>query len=62
MSCGVGRRRGPDPELVWLWELFSAVGMAPHPQKSQHEIEKNLKCGEAITCLRETLGSLGLIS
>ena len=19
MSCGVGRRRGSDPELLWLW-------------------------------------------
>ena len=19
MSCGVGRRRGLDPELLWLW-------------------------------------------
>ena len=23
MSCGVGRRRGLDPALLWLWEAGS---------------------------------------
>ena len=25
MSCGVGRRRGSDPELVWLWRRPAAT-------------------------------------
>ena len=25
MSCGVGRRRGFDPELLWLWRRPAAV-------------------------------------
>ena len=25
MSCGVGRRRGLDPELLWLWHRSVAV-------------------------------------
>ena len=30
MSCGVGRRRGPDPELLWLWcRLAAAVPIRP---------------------------------
>ena len=27
VSCGVGRRRGPDPVLLWLWRR--PVGTAP---------------------------------
>ena len=25
MSCGVGHRRGSDPELPWLWRRLAAV-------------------------------------
>ena len=25
MSCGVGRRRGSDPELLWLWPRPVAI-------------------------------------
>ena len=25
MSCGVGGRRGSDPELLWLWHRTAAV-------------------------------------
>ena len=25
MSCGVGRRRGSDPVLLWLWCRLAAV-------------------------------------
>ena len=25
MSCGVGRRRGSDLELLWLWHRLAAV-------------------------------------
>ena len=25
MSCGVGRRRGSDPELLWLWRRLAAT-------------------------------------
>ena len=25
VSCGVGRRRGSDPELLWLWHRLVAT-------------------------------------
>ena len=25
MSCGVGRRRGLDPKLLWLWHRLEAT-------------------------------------
>jgi len=25
LSCGVGRRRGSDPELLWLWRRLVAT-------------------------------------
>ena len=25
MSCGVGRRRGSDPALLWLWHRLAAI-------------------------------------
>ena len=25
MSCGVGRRRGSDPALLWLWRRLAAM-------------------------------------
>ena len=25
MSCGVGRRRGSDPKLLWLWRRLAAT-------------------------------------
>ena len=25
MSCGVGHRRGSDPELLWLWRRSAAT-------------------------------------
>ena len=25
MSCGVGHRRGSDPELLWLWHRLTAT-------------------------------------
>ena len=25
VSCGVGRRRGTDPELLWLWQRPAAT-------------------------------------
>jgi len=30
MSCGVGRRRGSDPELLWLWCRWAAVAPIQH--------------------------------
>ena len=50
MSCGVGRRRGLDPKLLWLWyrpvavaligplawEPPHAVGVALKRQKKNH--------------------------
>ena len=31
MSCGVGRRRGLDPELLWLWHGPEAVALISTP-------------------------------
>ena len=25
VSCGVGRRHGSDPELLWLWHRLAAI-------------------------------------
>ena len=25
MSCGIGRRRGSDPALLWLWHRLAAT-------------------------------------
>ena len=30
MSCGVGRRNGSDPTLLWLWYRLAAID-AIHP-------------------------------
>ena len=27
MSCGVGRRRGSDPSLLWLWHRLAAIAL-----------------------------------
>ena len=27
MSCGVGHRRGMDPELLWLWYRLAAAAL-----------------------------------
>ena len=27
MSCGVGRRRGSDPKLLWLWCRLAAAAL-----------------------------------
>ena len=27
MSCGVGRRRGSDPVLLWLWRRLAATAL-----------------------------------
>ena len=27
MSCGVGRRRGSDPVVLWLWRRLAAVAL-----------------------------------
>ena len=52
MSCGVGRKRSSDPELLWLWhgpeatvliqplawELPYAMGVAQKKKKKNHKI------------------------
>jgi len=30
MSCGVGRRHGSDPTLLWLWHRLAAVAAIQH--------------------------------
>ena len=56
MSCGVGRRHGLDPRLLWLWrrpaaialieplawEPPSATGVAPKRQKTKKLKKKSL--------------------
>ena len=27
MSCGIGRRCGSDPELLWLWRRQAAIAL-----------------------------------
>ena len=64
MSCGVGRRRGSDPALLWLWcrlvatapirplawEPPYAVGAAQEMAKRQKKKKKKKKnSGEEIT-------------
>ena len=57
MSCGVGRRRGLDPALLWLWcrlvvtalirplawEPPYAVGVALKSKQQQQQQNKNQK-------------------
>ena len=50
MSCGVGHRRGSDPELLWLaatvviqplpWEPPFAAGVALKRQKKKKSLEE----------------------
>ena len=30
MTCGVGRRHGSDPELLWLWRRLVATDLISH--------------------------------
>ena len=48
MSCGVGRRRGSDPQLLWLWHR--PVATAPiqplaweHPHAEGAALENTKK-------------------
>ena len=57
MSCGVGCRRGSDPELLWLWprpeatapirplawELPCAAGVALKGQKTKRKKKENIR-------------------
>ena len=29
VSCGIGRRCGSDPELLWLWGRLAAIALIP---------------------------------
>ena len=54
VSCGVGRRRGSDPRLLWLWHRLAvaalirplawkppyAAGVAPEKAKRQKKKKK----------------------
>ena len=66
MSCGVGRRCGLDPELLWLWcrqvatapirllawESPYAVGSSPRKGKKTKKQTKP-ECGKQDSALRE---------
>ena len=55
MSCGIGRRHGSDPELLWLWQKTGstvpirplaweppyAVGVALEKAKKDQKKKKN---------------------
>ena len=44
MSCGVGRRCGSDPELLWLWCRPAAVApIRPLAWEPPHAIDEALK-------------------
>ena len=30
MCCGVGRRLGSDPEMLWLWHKLAATALIQH--------------------------------
>ena len=65
MSCGVGRRRGLDPTLLWLWHKSAtvspigplaweppcAVGGAPKRQKRQKKKKRERERDENSHCL-----------
>ena len=58
MSCGVGHRRGSDPELLWLWprpaayssdltlawEPPYATGVPPPKKAKDRDKKENKKC------------------
>ena len=50
MSCGVGCRRGLDPELLWLWHRPVATALIqplawepPHAARAAQEMAKRQK-------------------
>ena len=50
MSCGVGRRRGLDPALLWLWRRLAATAPIrplawepPYAAGAAQEMEKRPK-------------------
>ena len=69
MSCGVGRRRGSDPKLLWLWrglaatapirplawELPYAVGAALEKTKKDKKKKKKKKKKNLLVNLKEKL-------
>ena len=43
MSCDVGRRRGSDPKLLWLWRRVAAVApIRPLAWESPYAIDAAL--------------------
>ena len=50
MSCGVGRRHGLDPTLMWLWHRLAATALIeplawepPYAAEAAQEIAKRQK-------------------
>ena len=43
MSCGVGHKRGSDPELLWLW--CRPVAAAPIQSDSAPSLGISMCCG-----------------
>ena len=53
MSCGVGRRRGSDPALLWLWHRLVATALIrplawepPYAAAAAQEMAKRQKKGK----------------
>ena len=47
MSCGIGRRHGSDPTLLWLWHRLTAVALiAPLAWKPPYALGVALKSKE----------------
>ena len=67
MSCGVGRRRGLDPALLWLWRRPAATApsrpLAWEPQKAkgaaQRKRKKKKKKKKKLNHTKEWRSSLG---
>ena len=42
MSCGVGRRHGSDPVLLWLWHRLAATTpIEPQDREPPYAVEAN---------------------
>ena len=55
MYCGVGRRHGSDPALLWLWHrLAAAAPIQPLAWKPSYVIGVELKEEKKITYHRES--------
>ena len=76
MSCGVGRRRGSDPSLLWLWcrpasvaQIGTLVWESPYAAGSALKTKQNktreFPCGSTVMNLtrnHEDVGSITILA